>query len=123
MENITKSCIPLQKPFKIDNLQCIFLEPTAVRSKLLSINIRVRESYCIRLQTSRKSNLENRTRRSKIRRIGISVIRNCPITDNYMFLHDKITNQITITTFCTAKYDQSKYNYKFCTHLTDANTD
>ena len=58
-------------------------------SNLLSINIRVTESYCIRLQTSRESNLENRTRRSKIKRIGISVIRHCPITDNYMFLHDK----------------------------------
>ena len=62
---------------------------TAVMSNLLSINIRVRGSYWIRLQTSRESNLENRTQRSKIKRIGMSVIRNCPITDNCMFLHDK----------------------------------
>ena len=50
---------------------------------------RVGESYCIRLQTAHESNLENRTRRSKIKCIGISAIRNCPITDNYMFLLDK----------------------------------
>ena len=87
---------------------------------------RVRESDCIRLQTARESNLENRTRRSKIKCIGISVIRNCPITDNYMFLHDKnnqsdnnynflhgnkITSQITITSFARISPMQLQINY------------
>ena len=62
-----------------------------------------------------ESNTENRTRCSKIKSIGIIVSRNYPITDCYKFLHDKnnqsdknykvlhnkATNQITITGFCT----------------------
>ena len=62
---------------------------------------------------SGESNLGNKTQRSKIRCIRISVIQNCHVKD--MFLHDKnnqpdnnyklaqqkITNQITITSFAS----------------------
>ena len=82
----------LSQAYLSKKLQCIFLEPTAVRSNLLSINMRESEkaiaSGC-RQQAAQESNPENRTWRSKIKCIGINVIRNCPITDNYMYLHDK----------------------------------
>ena len=64
---------------------------------------------------ARDRNIENRTRRSKIKNNGVIVSQNYPITDYYKFLHDKnnqsdnnynfctakTTNQITITGFCT----------------------
>ena len=62
---------------------------------------------------ARESNIENRTRRSKIKSIGMIVSQNSQITDyykflhcknnqsdnNYNLLHGKTTNQITITGF------------------------
>ena len=47
----------------------------------------------------RESNIENRTRRSKIKRIGVIVSRNYPITDYFKLLHDN--------------NNQSDYNYNF----------
>ena len=51
--------------------------------------MRESERYCIRLVGARESNIENRTRRSKVKSIGIIISRNYPITDYYKFLHDK----------------------------------
>ena len=40
-------------------------------------------------EEARERNIENRTRRSKIKSNGVIVIQNYPITDYYKFLHDK----------------------------------
>ena len=67
---------------------------------------------------ARESNIENRTRRSKIKNNRVIVSQNNPITDYYKFLHGKnsqsdnnydvlhgkTTNQITIIGFCTCNY-------------------
>ena len=47
----------------------------------------------------RTCNMENRTRRSKIKSNGVIVSQNYPITDYYRFLHDK--------------NNQSNHNYRF----------
>ena len=46
-------------------------------------------------------NMENRTRRSKIKSSEVIVSRNYPNTDHYKFCTTKTTNQITMTGFCT----------------------
>ena len=51
---------------------------------------------------ARKSNIEYRTRRWKIKSIGIIVSRNYPITDYYKFLHSK-SIQSDNNYFCTVK--------------------
>ena len=48
-------------------------------------------------EEARERNIENRTRRSKIKSNGVIVSQNYPITS---FCKTKITNQITITGFC-----------------------
>ena len=40
-------------------------------------------------EEARERNIENRTRRSKIKSNGVIVSQNYPITDYYKFLHDK----------------------------------
>ena len=47
------------------------------------------------------SNIENSTRRLKIKSSGVIVSQNYPVTDYYKFCKTKTTNQITITDFCT----------------------
>ena len=55
------------------------------------------------IEEARERNIENRTRRSKIKSNGVIVSKNYPITDYYKFCTTKITNQTTITSFCMAK--------------------
>ena len=50
-------------------------------------------------EEAREGNIENRTRRSKIKGNGVIVSQNYPITDFYKFLHDK--------------NNQSNHNYRF----------
>ena len=52
-----------------------------------------------RAEEARERNIENRTRRSKIKSNGVIVSRNYPITDYYKFLHDK--------------NNQSNHDYRF----------
>ena len=64
---------------------------------------------------ARESNIENRTRRSKIKSIQIIVSQNYPITDYYKFFcTTRITNQIKITSFCTAKTTNQITIADFC---------
>ena len=74
-------------------------------------------------EEARERNIENRTRRSKIKSNGVIVSQNYPVTDYCNFLHDKITNHTTITTFCTAKTTNQITITGFCTYLTRAITD
>ena len=50
-------------------------------------------------EEARERNLENQTRRSKIKSNGVIVSQNYPITDYYKFLHDKS--------------NQSNHSYRF----------
>ena len=73
---------------------------------------------------ARESNMENRTRRSKTKSIGIIVSRNYPITDYYKFLHDIINQSDNNYNLLHDKRNQSNHDYRlFCTYLTRAITD
>ena len=68
-------------------------------------------------------NIENRTRRSKIKSNGIIVSQNYAIMDYYKFLHDKNNQSDCNYRFLHGKNNQSNHNYGFCTYLTGAVTD
>ena len=58
-------------------------------------------------------NIENRTRHSKIKSIGVIVSQNYPITDYYKFLHDKNNQSGNNYNFLHGKNNQSNHNYRF----------
>ena len=62
---------------------------------------------------ARGSNIENRTRRSKIKSIWIIVSQNYPITDYYKFLHDKNNQSDNNYKFLHGKNNQSNHDYRF----------
>ena len=72
---------------------------------------------------ARESNIENRTRRSKIKRNGIIVSQNYPITDYHKFLHDKSNQSDNNHNFCKAKRTNQITITGFWTYLTPAITD
>ena len=69
---------------------------------------------------ARESNIENRTRRSKIKIIEIIVNRNYPIMDYYKLLHDKNNQADNNFNFLHRKNNQSNHNYRFSHYLTSA---
>ena len=62
---------------------------------------------------TRESNIENRTRRLKIKSIGIIVSQNYLITDYYKFLHDKNNQSDNNYNFLHGKDTQSNHSYRF----------
>ena len=62
---------------------------------------------------ARERNIENRSRRSKIKSNGVIVSQNYPITDYCKFLHDKNDQSENNYNFLHGKNDQSNYNYRF----------
>ena len=76
------------------------------------INEKVRKLLHQTVEAS-ESNIENRTRRSKIKSNGIIDSQNYPITDYYKVLYDK-NNQSDINyNFLNGKNNQSNHNYRF----------
>ena len=67
---------------------------------------------------ARESNIKSRTRRSKIKGIGIIVSQNYPITDYYKFLHDKNNQPDDNCKFLHGKNSQSHHDYRF-SHVSD----
>ena len=61
---------------------------------------------------ARESNMENRTRRSKIKSIGIIVSRNYPITGYYKFLHGKNNQSDKDYNFLHGKRNQSNHYHR-----------
>ena len=64
-------------------------------------------------EEARESNIENRTRRSKIKSNGVIVSQNYPITDYYKFLHGKSNQSDKNYNFLHGKNNQSNHNYRF----------
>ena len=109
-----QSGIPLQKAFKIENLQSRFLEPTAVRLNVLSINMResekaiatgCRQHVRVIWKTElgvRKSNALESASSEIVQSQAITCFCTTKITNQItitIFARQKITNQITITSF------------------------
>ena len=67
---------------------------------------------------ARESNIEDRTRRSKIKINGIIVSQNYPITDYHKFLHDKNNQSDNNYNFLHGKNNQSNHDYRFL-HVSD----
>ena len=61
---------------------------------------------------ARESNIENRTRRSKINSIGTIVSQNYPITDYYKFFHDKNNQSDNNYNFLHGKDTRSNHSYR-----------
>ena len=74
-------------------------------------------------EEARERNIENRTRRSKIKSNGDIVSQNYPITDYYKFLHDKNNQSDNNYNFCMTKTTNQITITSFCTYLTRAITD
>ena len=74
-------------------------------------------------EEARERNIENRTRRSKIKSNGVIVSQNYPITDYYKFLHDKNNQSDNNYNLCMAKTTNQITITGFCTYLTRAITD
>ena len=64
-------------------------------------------------EEAREPNIDNRTRRSKIKSNGVIVSQNYPITDYYKFLHDKNNQSDNNYKFLHGKNNQSIHNYRF----------
>ena len=64
-------------------------------------------------EEARERNIENRTRRSKIKSNGVIVSHNYPITDYYKFLHDKNNQSDNNYNFLHGKKSQPNHNYRF----------
>ena len=62
---------------------------------------------------ARESHIENRTRCSKIKSIGIIISRNYPITNYYEFSHDKNNQSDNNYNFSHGKNNQPNHNYRF----------
>ena len=62
---------------------------------------------------ARQINIENKTRRLKIKSIGMIVSQNDPITDYHKFLHDKNNQSDNNYNFLHGKNKQSNHNYRF----------
>ena len=74
-------------------------------------------------EEARERNIENRTRRSKIKSNRVIVSQNYPITDYYKFLHDKNNQSDNIYNFLHGKTTNQIAITGFCTYLTCAITD
>ena len=64
-------------------------------------------------EEAHERNIENRTRRSKIKSKGAIVSQNYPITDYYKFSHDKNNQSDNNYNFLLGKSNQSNYSYRF----------
>ena len=62
---------------------------------------------------ARESNIENRTRRSKIKNNRVIVSQNNPITDYYKFLQGKNNQSDNNYDVLHGKNNQSNHNYRF----------
>ena len=86
-------------------LSCFFTVRQSMSNNLLP-------SY-FQTEEGRERNIENRTRRSKIKSNGVIVSQNYPITDYYKFLHDKNNQSDNNYNFLHGKNNQSDHNYRF----------
>ena len=64
-------------------------------------------------EETRERNIENRTRRLKIKSSGVIVSQNDPIKDYYKFLHDKNNQSDNNYDFLHGKNNQSNRNHRF----------
>ena len=74
-------------------------------------------------EEARERNIENGTRRSKMKSNGVIVSQNYPITDYYKFLHDENNQSDNNYKFLQGKNNHQITITGFCTYLTRAITD